>query len=130
MDDKQAGEVDFNPDTDALTTNAWGSEINTRRLDASGKLGYVNPDLTWQSLGLQVAFSSHHQDSYFGLNQYAIQHNSLYTNLVYNSIIGDSRHKIKTGISYMHDYYRENLDVTNLDADYKRVENNIGGFFE
>lgn len=130
MDDKQAGEVDFNPDTDKLTTNAWGSEIDTRRLDASGKLGYVNPELTWQSLGLQVAFSSHYQDSYFGLNQYAIQHNSLYTNLVYNSIISDSRHNIKTGVTYMHDYYRENLDVTNLDTDFKRVENNIGGFFE
>ena len=31
-DEKQAGQVAFNPDTDKLTTNAWGSEINTEKI--------------------------------------------------------------------------------------------------
>ena len=125
-DEKQTGQVNFNPETDKLTTNAWGSEIDTRRVDISGKLGYVNPEIPYQSLGLQVAYSNHDQDSYFGLNLYNIKHNSLYTNLVYNTIISDSRHKIKTGLSYTNDHYDENVNVTN----YERTENSFGGFFE
>ncbi|HLT53133.1 MAG TPA: TonB-dependent receptor, partial [Flavobacteriaceae bacterium] len=52
-DKKQTGELDFNPDTDKLTTNAWGSEIETKRFDFSSKFGYVNPEVPWQSLGVQ-----------------------------------------------------------------------------
>ncbi len=125
-DAKQTGQLAFNTDTDKLTTNAWGSEIDTERLDVSIKTGYVNPEVPWQSIGVQTAFSSHKQDSYFGLNQYDIVHNSLYANAIYNSIISDSRHKIKTGISYTYDHYDEFVNTT----DFERTENSIGAFFE
>lgn len=125
-DSKQTGELDFNPDTDKLTTNAWGSEIDTQRFEAAVKLGYVNPEIPYQSIGFQSAFSWHEQDSYFGLNIYDITHNSLYANAIYNSIISDSRHKIKTGISYTYDHYNELVNTTN----YERTEASIGGFFE
>lgn len=126
IDGKQSGQVNFDPDTDKLTTNAWGSEIDTERYEISGKLGYVNPELPWQSLGVQVSYSNHVQDSYFGLNQYDIKHKSLYTNVVYNTIISDSRHKVKTGISYTNDSYNEEVNL----AKYGRTENSVGGFFE
>src|SRR5690606_22590663 len=122
---KQTGQINFNPDTDKLTTNAWGSEIATERFDVSIKTGYVNPEIPWQSIGFQTAFSRHNQESYFGLNQYDILHNSLYTNAIYNSIISDSRHKIKTGISYSYDHYDELVNT----SDFERTENSIGGFF-
>ncbi|WP_353778073.1 TonB-dependent receptor [Winogradskyella sp. 3972H.M.0a.05] len=125
-DEKQAGEQNFNPDTDKLTTNAWGSEIDTQRFDVSGKLGYVNPELPWQSIGAQVAFSNHKQESYFGLRQYDIRQNSLYSNLIYNTIISDSRHKIKTGISFTYDHYDEIVESEM----YERDENSVGAFFE
>ncbi|GAA3603037.1 TonB-dependent receptor [Flavivirga amylovorans] len=125
-DEKQTGQLDFNPDTDKLTTNAWGSEIDTRRYEVSAKLGYVNPEIPYQSLGVQTAFSSHKQDSYFGLNMYDITHNSLYANAIYNSIISDSRHKIKTGISYTYDHYDEFVNTTA----YERTERSVGAFFE
>ena len=82
--------------------------------------------MPWQSLGVQTAFSSHKQESYFGLNIYDIQHNSLYANAIYNSIISDSRHKIKTGVSYTYDHYDELVNTT----DYERTENSVGAFFE
>lgn len=125
-DEKQTGQVDFNPNTDKLTTNYWGSEIDTRRYEVSAKLGYVNPEIPYQSLGVQFAFSSHNQASYFGLNQYDILHNSVYANLIYNSIISDSRHKIKTGLSYTYDHYDEMVNI----LDYSRNEYALGGFFE
>ena len=125
-DEKQTGQLGFNPDTDKLTTNNWGSEIDTERYEVSAKLGYVNAELPWQSVGFQAAYSGHKQDSYFGLNQYDIEHNSLYANVIYNTIIGDSRHKIKTGLSYTYDHYDELVNNT----DFERTENSIGGFVE
>lgn len=125
-DEKQTGELGFNSDTDKLTTNAWGSEIDTQRYEISAKFGYVNPEIPWQSLGVQTAFSSHKQDSYFGLNIYNITHNSLYSNVIYNSIISDSRHNIKTGMSYTYDHYDEQINTTI----YERTENSVGAFFE
>jgi outer membrane receptor for ferrienterochelin and colicins len=125
-DQKQTGQVDFDPDTDKLTTNAWGGEINTQRFDVSVKTGYVNPEIPWQSIGVQAAYSRHNQESYFGLNPYDILHNSLYANAIYNSIISDSRHKIKTGLSYTYDHYDELVNT----SDFERTENSIGAFFE
>ncbi|MTE26653.1 TonB-dependent receptor [Winogradskyella ouciana] len=125
-DNTQSGQVDFNPDIDKGTTNFWGSEINTERIDVTTKLGYVNPEIPYQSLGFQTAFSHHKQESYFGFNLYDIKHNSFYSNLVYNSIISDSRHKVKTGLSFTYDHYDE---VVNTDM-FERTENSVGAFFE
>lgn len=125
-DKKETGELDFDPEMDKLTTNYWGSEIDTKRYEISAKVGYVNPEIPWQSLGIQTAFSSHHQESYFGLNVYNIEHNSLYSNAIYNSIISDSRHKVKTGLSYTYDHYDELVK----DSEYERTENSVGAFFE
>ncbi|WP_044402889.1 TonB-dependent siderophore receptor [Lacinutrix sp. Hel_I_90] len=125
-DQKQTGQTNFNPETDKLTINNWGSEIDTERYEISAKLGYVNAELPWQTIGFQTAFSGHEQNSYFGLNVYDINHNSLYTNAIYNSIISDSRHKIKTGLSYTYDHYDEVVDA----EAFERTENSIGAFFE
>ncbi|MBT4915564.1 MAG: TonB-dependent receptor, partial [Formosa sp.] len=125
-DDKQSGQLSFDPKRDWLSNTVWGSEINTRRFEASGKFGYVNPDIPYQSLGLQIAYSDHEQASYFGLNEYDIHHKSMYSNLVYNSIIGDTRHKIKTGLNVTYDQYNE---LVNSDI-YDRNERSVGGFFE
>ncbi len=125
-DEKQVGQVNYDPLTDRFTTNAWGSEINTRRFDSSIKLGYVFPELPFQSFGFQMSYSKHKQESYFGFNQYNIDHESMYSNLVFNSIIGDTRNKFKSGINLAYDGYEE---LVNLD-DFARVDRSIGAFFE
>jgi outer membrane receptor for ferrienterochelin and colicin len=125
-DEKATGQVNFDQDRDKLTTNFWGSEIDTQRFDVSAKLGWVNPNIPYQSLGVQGAYSHHKQNSYFGLRVYDIIHQSYYSNLVYNSIISDSRHKIKTGVSFTYDSYDELVITT----EFGRKENSVGGFFE
>jgi outer membrane receptor for ferrienterochelin and colicins len=125
-DKKQTGEINFNRLTDKGNNEVWGSEINTQRFETSLKLGYVFPELPFQSLGLQMAYSNHQQDSYFGLNIYDIKHESLYSNLLFNSIIGDTRSKFKTGINFTYDTYNELVNSTN----YNRKENALGAFFE
>ncbi|MDC0552457.1 TonB-dependent receptor, partial [Flavobacteriaceae bacterium] len=143
-DEKQSGEIDFDPSLDRLTTNNWGSEVNTERFDTSIKFGYVNPDITYQTLGFQLAYSDHSQNSYFGLNQYDISHQSIFSNIIYNSIISDTRHMIKTGLNFNSDTYKENVvnahfntssvfspnDFTTEYINNDRSENSIGAFFE
>ena len=97
-----------------------------RRFEVSGKFGYVNPDIPYRSLGVQLAYSDHDQASYFGTNQYDISHRSIYSNMVYNTIISDSRHKIKTGLNATYDRYNE---LVNSQV-YNRNERSVGGFFE
>ena len=125
-DEKQAGQLNFDPKTDRLSNSVWGSEINTRRFEVSGKFGYVNPDIPYRSLGVQLAYSDHDQASYFGTNQYDISHRSIYSNMVYNTIISDSRHKMKTGLNATYDRYNE---LVNSQV-YNRTERSVGGFFE
>ena len=125
-DKKQSGELNFDPNRDKLTTNYWGSEINTERIDIATKTGYVFPDMPFQSIGFQNAFNSHNQESYFGLNQYNIKQQSYYSNLIFNSIIDNTMHKFATGLNFTYDKYEEFVNV----ADYSRADNSAGAFFE
>ena len=125
-DKKQTGELDFDKNRDRGTTNFWGSEINTERLDISTKVGYVFKDLPYQSLGFQNAFNIHDQHSYFGLNQYNIKQSSYYSNLIFNSIISNTMNKFATGLNFTYDKYQEFVNVN----DYSRIDNSVGAFFE
>jgi outer membrane receptor for ferrienterochelin and colicins len=125
-DEKQTGQLEFDKNRDKLTTNYWGSEINTNRFDFSSKVGYVFKDMPYQSIGFQNAFSNHNQDSYFGLNQYAIQQQSYYSNLIFNSIINNTMHKFAAGLNFTYDKYAEFVNQN----DVGRTDNSVGGFFE
>ena len=129
-DERQAGQIDYNPLTDKGTTNAWGSEVNSERFTLSNKTGYVFPDTPYKSIGLQNSFQSHRQDSYFGLNSYDIHQKSWYGNLIYNSIIGNTQHKFTTGLSGTYDDYNEQLTTSALAGDFSRIDRSVGAFFE
>ena len=129
-DERQAGQIGYNPQTDKGTTNAWGSEVNSERFTLSNKIGYVFPNTTYKSIGLQNSFQSHRQDSYFGLNSYDIHQKSWYGNLIYNSIIGNTQHKFATGLSGTYDDYNEQLTTSALAGDFSRIDRSVGAFFE
>ena len=125
-DEKQTGDLNFDPRRDKGTTNFWGSEIKTDRLDIATKVGYVFKDMPYQSIGFQNAFNIHDQRSYFGLNQYNIKQSSYYSNLIFNSIINNTMNKFSTGLNFTFDQYREFVNVTN----FSRIDNSLGAFFE
>jgi len=125
-DEKQAGQVDFDPDTDRYSGHHWGSEINTDKVDVSAKLGYVFPDMPYQSIGLQTAFNYHNQESYFGLRTYDIDQKSFYSNLIFNSIITNTLNKFATGLNVTYDKYGEFVNTT----DFSRIDNSVGVFGE
>ena len=125
-DEKQTGEINFDKKRDKLSTNYWGSEINTDRFDFTSKIGYVFKDMPYQSIGFQNAFSNHNQESYFGLNQYNIKQQSYYSNLIFNSIIDNTMNKFATGLNFTYDKYAEFVNSFNV----SRIDNSVGAFFE
>lgn len=124
--DKTGGEVDFDPETDKGTTNFWGMNLHTERYEAWAKLGKVNAEKPWQSIGFQISGAQHKQKSYFGLNMYNANQNTFYSNLLFQSIIKNTNNKIKTGLSFQYDNYQESLNADNLD----RLEYVPGAFVE
>ncbi len=132
-DQKVSGQRGFRADLAQQSQVAWGSVIGTDRADLSAKLGYVNPDITWQTAGVQGAWSWHNQKSTFGLRPYDIEHQSAYLTLLYNSIIGDTRHKIKFGLNGTYDRYDERLTFDAFGVNeqlFERTERGVGVFTE
>jgi outer membrane cobalamin receptor/copper chaperone CopZ len=125
-DDRTGGDVNFDPAKDKLTTNHYGLGIQTQRYEGFGKIGYVFPGKKYKSIGLQLSGFYHQQDSYFGLTTYDARQNNFYSNLIYQSIIGSTAHKFRTGLSMLASNYRENFG----NSYYHRNEVTPGGFFE
>ena len=125
-DHKQTGAITFDPEQHRGSSQLWGSEIETQRLEASLKIGYVFPQITYQSFGFQAAFSSHDQNAYYGLRTYDIRHDSFFGNLLFNSILGNTLQKFKTGITVSLDNYVEAVDGLS----YQRYDRVVGAFFE
>jgi len=125
-DTRTGGETAYDPDDDKFTTNHYGLGINIKRYEAFAKIGYVFPEKKYQSIGLQLSAFDHQQDSYFGLTSYNAEQNNLYANLIYQSIIGTTAHKFRTGLSFVSDKYNEDFKAMN----FKRTETVPGAFFE
>lgn len=108
------------------------STMNTDRGEIWAKIGKVFEDKPYASIGLQVSGMVHDQKSLFNSEsrfkrRYDAQQKSLYTNLIYQSIIGTTDHIIKTGISYQMDDTKEVVTQT---YDGQRFEHLPGVFGE
>jgi outer membrane cobalamin receptor len=125
-DEKTGGEVTFNPATDKFSTHHYGLEINIDRKEAFAKIGYVYPGRPYKSISLQLSAFDHYQNSYYGLTTYNANQKNFYSNLIYQSIIGHTSHKFKTGVSFIYDKYNEDFNLKN----YNRKEVVPGAFFE
>ena len=133
-DERVYGEIDyFDPAIipGPPINDSWGGSADSNIIRSTLKFGYVDPDITYRSLGLQLSYSNVDQGADFGNSFHDTRHTSFYSNLVYNSIIGDTRSKIKTGISFAYDNYDES--VNNLNTSFfnlDRTEKSIGAYFE
>ena len=125
-DDRTGGQIDFDPDTDKLTENRYGLGFDIERYEAFAKIGYVFPQHTHRSIGLQLSGSSYRQASYFGLRTYDADQRNAYANLIYQDIIGTVVHKYRTGISMQYDRYEERY----IGQRFARTEAVPGGFLE
>ena len=124
MSDKTSGQVDFDNYTSANTP--WVAKLNTNRVEAWLKSGRVLPNSPYSSFGFQFSGVLHDQKNKYGNTLYDATQKSLYGNFLYQSIINNTNHKYRTGISYQLDNIEETIDTLN----YNRSEHVPGTFFE
>lgn len=113
--DQLGGQVDFDPEIDRVSQSFWGAGMNTRRMEAWAKAGKVFEDRPYSSIGFQVSGVLHDQDAYFGRTDYLALQRSLYSNLIYQSILGNTNHQYRTGISFQGDIFSEELSFGTFD---------------
>lgn len=115
------------------TTGSTGSPLytflnTTKRVEFFSKTARLYPDKPYKGLGLIVNALNHQQDARFGFRPYAGQQQTLYANLIYQSIIDNTNHSFKTGVSYLLDRYTETYRQIPLPTN--RTESVPGAFFE
>jgi outer membrane receptor for ferrienterochelin and colicins len=124
--DRQSGQVGFEPDETPVNNAVWGAQWQTRRTEAWAKIGKVYEDRPYASFGFMVSALNHQQESVFGTRRYDAEQQSVYTNLIYQSIIHNTTHQWKAGASFQYDRFDELL----ADATYLRNEWVPGAYLE
>lgn len=125
-DERIAGQTNFNKNLAQDKQDAYGVNIDISRFQVWNKTGYVFKDKPYQSLGWMNQYVYHQQDSFFGLRNYSGKQQTYYSNLIFESIIGNTNHKYKVGGSFMYDGF----DETYLSNNFKRNEIVPGIFAE
>ncbi|MES2382101.1 MAG: TonB-dependent receptor [Bacteroidota bacterium] len=109
-DSKVGGQKNFELNADTvLNPRLYGTQVKAERQDAWLKIGYLFSNKVYKSVGLQVQGVNQKYDAFFGNNTYDGKQQSLYANLIYQSLIDNSNHKFRTGISFSYDKYDEQL---------------------
>lgn len=125
-DNREAGEVGFDPLKDKLTSQKYGVGMNVGQYAFAGKVGYSFPQEKYKNIGLVFSAINFNNNSFYGLHNYNTEQNSIHANLIYQSILGTTVHKYRTGLSFVGDRFNENFDSTN----FRRQEIVPGAFFE
>lgn len=125
-DERTAGQVGFDKKIPQAQQSLYGVGIDISRFQAWNKTGYVFKGKPYQSLGWMNQYTFHQQDSFFGLRNYSGKQHTYYSNLIFESILGNTNHKYKAGASFMYDGYDENY----LTQNFKRNEIVPGAFAE
>ena len=125
-DERTAGQIGFNKRIPQKDQSLYGVGIDISRFQLWNKTGYVFKGKPYQSLGWMNQLTYHQQDSFFGSRNYFGKETSYYSNLIFESIIGNTNNKYKVGASFLYDKYDEDYLLDN----YKRTETVPGLFAE
>lgn len=125
-DERTSGQIGFDKKIPQEKQSLYGVGIDISRFQVWNKTGYVFKGKPYQSLGWMNQYTYHQQDSFFGLRNYSGKQQTYYSNLIFESILGNTNHKYKAGASFMYDGY----DETYLTDSFKRNEIVPGAFAE
>ena len=125
-EDRTGGQVNFNPDTKGTYTGFYGFGSKTQRYEFFSKTAKLYQSKPYEGLGLIINGLYHDNVSFFGFKNYAGTEKSLYANLIYQNIFGNTNHQYKAGLSYLLDDYNEKY----IDSTFKRTGSVPGAFVE
>lgn len=88
----------------------YGVYIENRHIDAFAKTGFLFPEKPYQSIG--IVYNLKYQESLarFGNRVFTGDEKRAYVNAIYDGIIGNTNHKIRTGASFVYADINQRLD--------------------
>jgi outer membrane receptor for ferrienterochelin and colicins len=101
--------------------------VKTKQFEVFTKNGFLFPEKPYKSIGVVNSFRIHDHQSQYGQKTYDALQYSGYANLIYQTIIGTTDHKIKMGGSWVYDNYSKNL---NESYKFGKIESVPGAFVE
>jgi len=123
-DTRLGGQINKNPLS--LDKLIYRFSNTTNRAEFFSKTAKLYQSKPYRGLGLIVNGVIHDSKSQFGFRPYNGKQQTLYGNLIYQDIFGNTNHSYKAGLSFLYDNYDEKF----ADLIYKREEIVKGGFFE
>ncbi|MFN3315502.1 MAG: TonB-dependent receptor domain-containing protein [Raineya sp.] len=123
-DNREAGNLSFFENPNNLF--AYGTATRANRGEFFSKNAILYPQKPYQGLGLATSAIWHEQIGFLGQNNYKGEQKTLYNNLIYQNIIGNTQNTYKIGISHTLDVYEEIFK----DSTFSRRENILGVFSE
>jgi outer membrane cobalamin receptor len=116
FENRLGGQKSFTSNSDRTWYYGFGSK--TERLETFAKVARLYPQKPYQGLAFILSTANHANDSYFATKNYIGREQSIYGNLIFQSIIGNTNHTWKTGASFLMDSYQESY----IDSAYSRTE--------
>lgn len=133
MEDRQAGQMDFEKGQELLPTNPWGLSVKQERFKAYAKVGVLPTDAhPSRSIGFINKYSTYRQTGNYGLKGYDGTNNYWYTNVIFQDQLKSKAHTYKLGGGFFIDNYDETL-LDDLNDDLlktERSERSAGAFGE
>lgn len=126
LDEKQGGQKNFNFGNPVPDSSVYGINLNTKRVETFFKGSINSAKKDYQSLGIQLLGVYHDQNGFYGLRNYNGTENYFYSNLIFQSAMGSTLHKYRTGLSFIYDDIDEKFGNLNL----RRTEIIPGAFYE
>jgi outer membrane receptor for ferrienterochelin and colicin len=117
-EDRLSGQTNFNQNLEQKNQSAYGIKINNRLLEGFTKNGFLFPNKPNKSIGTIINGKMHQQEMFFGNRKYIGTEQNINANLIHQSMLFNTFHTLKSGISFMFDEYRENYN----DSIFNRTE--------
>lgn len=125
-DEKAGGQSGFDFGDNFRTSDEYGFVNNTTRMEVFGKTGLLFPSKPYKGWGFIYSATYLDIDGGFGRKNYEGKEATLYGNIIFQNIIGNSFHQYKTGASILYD----DFDEVYADSAFARQEVVPGLYYE
>lgn len=109
--DQEGGSLAYRTGTEQVPGNPWGFKMGTKRIEGWAKIGKVFPERPTLSTGLQLSGLHHEQNALYGTRVYNATQNTVYANWIWQTIIKNTNHGLKAGLSSIIDNYNEQFEA-------------------
>lgn len=123
--DRIGGSIAYKPG-EVPQVPIWGARFKTIHAEAFGKTGFFFKNRQQASLGVIQQLKYHDMTNIFGPTTYKGTQKKYYINGIYSDELGNKKHNIKTGVSFIVDDYRQSFN----DSLFLKTEIVPGAFAE